>query len=145
MMALRNRVAAHAGRSSATASSSKTALDINAGSSRIRSNQGDDNAKILGGLRNERDKRTMNREKAEAMDPGTQVSRQLMKCRTTVDFIQFARKHGAEVVINSNHVKVSNDGVTTGFHSIGKKEAMPNSVLKQKIEAFKAMGIAWDK
>jgi hypothetical protein len=51
------------------------------------------------------------------------------------------KKHNANVIINSNHVKVSKDGVTTGFHSPGRKTVLCAGVRKQKIDAFKAMGI----
>ena len=93
----------------------------------------------------ERDNKTLVRHKAAALDQGHEVSKQLMKCRTTKDFIQYAKRHNAEVVINSNHVKVSKNGTTTGFQSPGRKEVLHAQVRKQKIDAFRAMGIAWEK
>jgi hypothetical protein len=92
-----------------------------------------------------RDNRASNQLKASAADPGRPVSKKLLACRTTKDFIKYAKSRGCEVVINSNHVKVMLNGVTTGFQSPGKKQELQNSACKQKIEAFKAMGIAWEK
>ena len=88
--------------------------------------------------------RTRNRKKAEEIDTGLQVSKKLLKCRTTTDFIKFAKQRGCEEVVNRNHSKISKNGVTTGFQSPRRKEYLPAHVRKQKIEAFKAMGIAWD-
>jgi hypothetical protein len=34
--------------------------------------------------------------------------------------------------------------VTTGFQSVGTKLALGKHIQKQKIEAYKAMGIAWE-
>lgn len=92
----------------------------------------------------ELDNRSANREKAEMMDPGREISPQLLKCRTSKDFIRYAKRRDAKITINSNHVKVSKNGVTTGFSSPGKKDTLIAGVRKQKIEAFMAMGIAWD-
>jgi hypothetical protein len=94
----------------------------------------------------ELDNRTVNREKAEAVASffgHQEISKELRKCRTTKDYINYAKKTGADVTINSNHVKISKNGVTTGLHSPGKKIDLINSVRKHKVEAFKAMGIAW--
>ena len=94
----------------------------------------------------EKDNRTRNREKATEFnrDDARAVSKKLLKCRITKDFIKYAKQRGCDAVINSNHVKISKNGVTTGFQSPGRKEDLPSVVRKQKIEAFKAMGIAWD-
>ena len=100
----------------------------------------------------ERDNRTVNRAKAEAFDNNIvqgsnnkqAVSKEQLKCRSTKDVIHYAEKAGATVTINSNHVKVSKNGVTTGFQSPGKKCDLNTPVRKLKIEAFQAMGIAWD-
>ena len=94
----------------------------------------------------ERDNRTKNRQKAKELDPGggRPISKKLSKCRTTKEFVEYARSKGAAVKINSNHAKVTKNNVTTGFASIGTKKDVQYGARKQKIEAFKAMGIAWD-
>ena len=72
------------------------------------------------------------------------TSKKLSKCRTTKEFVQYARKKGARVVVNSNHVKVSKNGTISTFWSIGKKRDLMRSGRKEKIQDFMAMGIAWD-
>ena len=92
----------------------------------------------------ERDNRSKNKALGRKLDPGKPISRKLSKCRTTKEFVDYARGKGAKVKINSNHVKVSTGNVVTGFSSVGRKNVLNSGVRKQKIEAFMAMGIAWD-
>jgi len=82
------------------------------------------------------DNRRANRQKAEQLDTGKPVSRKLLKCRTTKDFVNFARNNGAKTThTKSNRVKVTKNGVTTGFHQVGEKTDLDLAVRKQKIEA----------
>lgn len=97
------------------------------------------------GIKAEPNKRTINRRKAEALDPGKEISLKLQKCRTSKDFIQYARKKGAKVTINSNHAKISKNGVVTIIASPGRKKYLHIGARKQQIVSFSAMGIAWDE
>lgn len=95
----------------------------------------------------ELDNRRKNKKRAavfEKVFEKAPVSKKLLNCQLTKDFINYAQNAGANVKQNGGHVKVSLNGVTTGFQSPGKKQFLIASVRKQKIEAFKAMGIAWD-
>ena len=87
------------------------------------------------------------REKAVVMEKmmnDPKVSKALLKCETSTDFIAFAETSGAAVSgTKGSHVKVSFNGVITGFQA-GKVRLRPY-VRKQKIDAFKAMGLAWDE
>ena len=99
-------------------------------------------------LNRELDNKSENRRKAEEFQnlvgKDKPISKKLLKCRSTKEFMKYAESKGATVTINSNHVKISKYGVTTGFQSAGRKTDFKMGVLKQKIIAFQAMGIAWD-
>ena len=75
------------------------------------------------------------------------VSKQLMACRATNDFIKFAKQRGASVTKNAgggSHTRVTYNGIYYILASTGVKNDLQNSACKLTIEAFKAMGIAWD-
>ena len=68
-----------------------------------------------------------------------------MKCKTTSDLIQHARKAGADVVRNGgSHVKIKKKGGTV-IQDDGNKKSIYKSFHKRAVEDFKAMGIAWEK
>ena len=74
------------------------------------------------------------------------ISNKLKACRATKDFIKFAKQRGAIVTSSaggSSHSKVSHNGICYVLVT-GKKLDLQNSACKLTIEAFKAMGIAWD-
>lgn len=73
------------------------------------------------------------------------VSKQLLGCRATKDFIKFAKQRGAIVTINSNHAKVTHNNTFYILSSPGKKHDLQNSACKLTINAFKGMGIAFDE
>ena len=58
--------------------------------------------------------------------------------------MKFAESRGVNITINGGHAKLSKHGVTTIISSPGKKKDFDNSARKATIDAFKAMGIAWD-
>ncbi len=72
------------------------------------------------------------------------ISKQLLACRATKDFIKFASQRGAVITINSNHARVTHNGTYTIVQSPGRKQDLHIGARMRTIEAFKAMGIAWD-
>mmetsp|Transcript_31021 Transcript_31021/g.64725 ORF Transcript_31021/g.64725 Transcript_31021/m.64725 type:complete len:241 (-) Transcript_31021:44-766(-) len=94
------------------------------------------------------DNLTENRKKAKEMENKIEgikeVSRSLKKCRTYKEFVNFAKNSGAIISISGSHVKISKNSITTGVHSTGKKFFVKSGIRKSIIDAFKAMGIAWD-
>ena len=94
----------------------------------------------------ERDNRSRNRRMARESDPdgSRRVCPELEKCRSTKEFVRYARKKGATVVFTkNNHVKVFRNGASSLFAGFGRPHALRKSIVKEKIEDFKAMGIAW--
>ena len=72
------------------------------------------------------------------------ISKQLLACRSTKDFIKYANQRGAVITINSNHAKVAHNGVWTILQSPGRKHDLNRGARVRQIQAFKDMGIAWD-
>lgn len=78
--------------------------------------------------------------------PGQVVARKLLSCRTTKDFLIFAKSNGVVVSKGKgDRVKLSLNGVSTFLAGMGRKTELMNSDRKVMIEDFKAMGIAWEK
>ena len=74
------------------------------------------------------------------------ISNELKACRATNDFIRFAKQRGAIVTKSAgggSHTKVTHNGIYYVLVT-GAKHDLQNSACKLTIEAFKAMGIAWD-
>ena len=74
------------------------------------------------------------------------ISKELSKCRTVKAFISFAARKGATVHQgSSSHVKVTKGSISTTF-SGGRNcvKQLHTYTLRQIINTFKAMGIAYD-
>ena len=89
----------------------------------------------------ERDNRSRNRQFIAASgNAHRSLARDLVACRTTKEFINFARQRGATINSNSNHVKVTHNGISTGLHasSLALKfsAALASSSLSRSVPKF---------
>jgi hypothetical protein len=75
-------------------------------------------------------------------ESGNPISKELSDCRTAKHFVKFAVSRGVTVKkTKDGTVKISMNDVTVTF---GPREEITPKSRKQKVKAFKAMGIAWD-
>jgi len=95
--------------------------------------------------------KTINDNRFRCAEPDRRpISPELSRCQTTKAFISYALRRGATLYHNrgGNHVKVSKGTISCtfagGLKGTKSVKQLASFMIKEHIEAFKAMGIAWD-